>query len=301
MNNTLALSLLFLHVLVCFVLWLLVHCGILDIKGYFFPVALLIPVWGPLCVVVLHTSRALFGDTLLDQTLEKLHINEAIHKSILVPGNTDDEQVVPLEEALLVNDAAQKRQLILSVLTEDPASYYDLLQQARLNDDSEVVHYASTALAQISTEADLTLQKYEQQYAAAPDDAEMLCSYSDYLETYISSGFVQGRAAEIQQHQLEQLLKKRIDSRRDFTLECKLAAVQLDLAEYEDARRTLAALAERWPQREEPWLLQIRMAALLHDGTAVQEILHKIRVQDVYLSSKGQEIVNFWNGKEDHK
>ncbi len=299
--SILTLILLFLHLLVCLVLWLLVRSGILDVKGYFLPVILLIPVWGPLCVLLLHTNRVLLGDNLLEQTLEKLRINEEIHKSILIPGNADEEQVIPLEEALLVNNSTQKRQLILSVLTEDPAGYYHLLQQARLNDDSEVVHYASTALAQISKEADLTLQKYEQQYASAPDDLDVLRGYCDYLESYIESGYVQGRAAEIQQHQLEQLLKKRIGTRRDFTLECKLASVQLELAEYDIAHQTLGALSERWPQREEPWLLQLRMAAMLHDGTAIQEILRSLKEQNVYLTSKGQETVNFWYGKEDFK
>lgn len=201
------LGLLLLHLLVCLVLWLLIRSGILDIKGYFFPVILLVPIWGPLCVLLLHTNRALFGDDLLEKTLETMHINEEIHRSILVPGNADKEQVIPLEEALLVNDSLQKRQLILSVLTEDPSSYYPLLQQARLNSDSEVVHYASTALAQISKEADLTLQKHEQQHASDPDAPDILCSYCDYLESYIESGYVQGRAAEIQQRQLERLLK----------------------------------------------------------------------------------------------
>ena len=80
------LVLLLFHLLVCLVLWLLIRCGILDIKGYFFPVILLIPIWGPLCVLILHTNRALFGDNLLEKTLEKMHINEEIHRSILVPG-----------------------------------------------------------------------------------------------------------------------------------------------------------------------------------------------------------------------
>ena len=93
------LVLLLLHLLVCLVLWLLIRCGILDIKGYFFPVILLVPIWGPLCVLILHTNRALFGDDLLEKTLEKMHINEEIHRSILVPGNADEEQVIPLEEA----------------------------------------------------------------------------------------------------------------------------------------------------------------------------------------------------------
>ncbi len=187
--------------------------------------------------------------------------------------NEEKDTVVPLEEALLVNSPAQKRKLILSVLTDDPAGYYDLLQQARMDDDSEVVHYASTALAQISKEADLKLQQQEQRYAAAPGDAKVLEEYCDYLESYLDGGFVQGKAAEIQRHQLEQLLKKRLDAlgRRSYTLECKLAAAQLALAEYDRAEATLDALTARWPQRETPWLLHLWMAAALRDGAAIQK------------------------------
>lgn len=212
-----------------------------------------------------------------------------------------EDTVVPLEEALLVDSPAQKRKLILSVLTDDPAGYYDLLQQARMDNDSEVVHYASTALSQITKEADLKLQKLEQRYAAAPDDAAVLEEYCDYLEGYLKDGFVQGRAAEIQRHQLEQLLKKRLedlDGRRSCMLECRLAEVQLRLAEYDRAEKTLEELTARWPQREAPWMLCLRLAAALRDGEAIQKTLGQIEEKEVYLSARGREIVRFWQGKQ---
>ena len=261
---------------------------------------LLVPVWGPLCVLLLHTSNRLTGGCLREQTLEKLRINEEIHESILVADNEGEDTVVPLEEALLVNSPAQKRKLILSVLTDDPAGYYDLLQQARMDSDSEVVHYASTALSQITKEADLKLQKQEQRYAAAPDDAAVLEGYCDYLGSYLESGFVQGKAAEIQYHQLEQLLKKRLENRngrRSCTLECRLADVQLSLAEYDRAGKTLEDLIDRWPQRETPWLLRLRLAAALRDGAAIRETLRQIEEKEVYLSAKGRETVRFWQGE----
>lgn len=122
-----------LHLALCGALWLLARSQALEVEGYFLPVALLVPVWGPLCVVLLHTSHRLTGGQLLDRTLEKLRINEEIYKNILVVENEEKDTVVPLEEALLVNSPAQKRKLILSVLTDDPAGYYDLLQQARIS------------------------------------------------------------------------------------------------------------------------------------------------------------------------
>ena len=297
----LGLVLLAVHLAVCGGIWLLAWAKVLEVEGYFAPVMLLVPLWGPLCVLLLHTSNRLTGGCLREQTLEKLHINEEIHKSILVADDEGEDMVVPLEEALLVDSPAQKRKLILSVLTDDPAGYYDLLQQARMDNDSEVVHYASTALSQITKEADLKLQKLEQRYAAAPDDAAVLEEYCDYLESYLKDGFVQGRAAEIQSHQLEQLLKKRLenlDGRRSCTLECRLAEVQLSLAEYDRAEKTLEELTARWPQREAPWVLRLRLAAALRDGEAIQKTLRQIEEKEVYLSAKGREIVRFWQGKQ---
>lgn len=255
----LGLVLLAVHLAVCGGIWLLARTRVLEVEGYFAPVMLLVPLWGPLCVLLLHTSNRLTGGCLREQTLEKLHINEEIHKSILVAEDEGEDTVVPLEEALLVDSPAQKRKLILSVLTDDPAGYYDLLQQARMDNDSEVVHYASTALSQITKEADLKLQK------------------------------------------LEQLLKKRLedlDGRRSCMLECRLAEVQLRLAEYDRAEKTLEELTARWPQREAPWMLCLRLAAALRDGEAIQKTLGQIEEKEVYLSARGREIVRFWQGKQ---
>ena len=170
-----------------------------------------------------------------------------------------------------------------------------------MDNDSEVVHYASTALSQITKEADLKLQKLEQRYAAAPDDAAVLEEYCNYLESYLKDGFVQGRAAEIQRHQLEQLMKKRLENlggRRSCTLECRLADVQLSLAEYDRAEKTLEELTARWPQREAPWVLCLRLAAARRDGEAIRKTLGQIEEKEVYLSAKGREIVRFWQGKQ---
>ena len=78
--------------------------------------------------------------------VEKLRVDDELHRSIRVEDRAGTAATVPLEEALILDTAEQRRKLILSVLTEDPVQYYDLLQQARMNDDSEVVHYAATAL-----------------------------------------------------------------------------------------------------------------------------------------------------------
>ena len=64
------------------------------------------------------------------------------------------------------------------------------------------------------------------------------------------------------------------------------------------AEKTLEDLTARWPQREAPWVLRLRLAAALRDGAAIQKTLRQIEEKEVYLSAKGREIVRFWQGKQ---
>ena len=256
------------------------------------PVVLLVPLWGPLSVLwAAGRTPKRQGER---PGMEKLRVNEELHQSILVEGRDTAAGTVPLEEALIVDSAEQRRKLILSVLTDEPVQYYDLLQQARMNEDSEVVHYAATAMAQISKQADLALQQYERQYQAAPQDSAVLAEYSAYLEEYLASGLAQGRAAELQRRKLEQLLQQQQTRKRNYLLGCRLVSVQLQLEEYDAAELTLAELVRRWPVRETPWLLRLRSAAARRDGAAVREILRQMERNHVYLSAAGRREVDFW-------
>ena len=226
--------------------------------------------------------------------VEKLRVDDELHRSIRVEDRAGTAATVPLEEALILDTAEQRRKLILSVLTEDPVQYYDLLQQARMNDDSEVVHYAATAMAQISKQADLALR-----FADDPNDQEVLAAYANALERSLKLGLAQGRAAELQRRQLERLLKLQLaDSPREegYSLGCRLAEVQLQLQEYKAAEQTLEELVRRWPVRETPWLLRLRSAAARKSGAEVRSILQEMERTQVYLSAAGRQELAFWKG-----
>ena len=61
--------------------------------------------------------------------MKPFRVDDELHRSIRVENREDAASTVPLEEALLLDSAEQRRKLILSVLTDDPVQYYDLLEQ----------------------------------------------------------------------------------------------------------------------------------------------------------------------------
>ena len=163
-----AAVLLLIHALVCLMLWTLMKLGLLPVRGHMLAVIVLVPLWGPLLVVLLSVRSAVFGEVLKESALESLRFNDDLHRSILVHDRDADAGVVPLEEALIANDPAYRRRLMLSMLTEEPDAYLAQLQAAKLNDDVEVAHYAATAVAQISKESDLKLQQLERAFKTDP-------------------------------------------------------------------------------------------------------------------------------------
>lgn len=285
--------LLLIHVLVCLVLWTLMKLGLLPVRGHMLAVMVLVPLWGPLLVVLLSVRSAVFGDDLKDATLEALRINDDMHRSMLVQGREGDDGVVPLEEALIVNDPGDRRRLMLSMLTEDPDAYLAQLQAAKLNDDVEVAHYAATAVAQISKESDLKLQQLERAFKTDPS-AQNLNDYCDYLGTYLASGLAEGRVAQIQRQQYARLLARRCEREDGLALRVRYATALADAGEVDEAEDVAERLVADTPDEQDVWMLCLRLAVLRHDGEMVQRVIDAVDKQHVYLSAENREKLAFW-------
>lgn len=288
-----ATVLLLIHVLVCLVLWTLMKLGLLPVRGHMLAVMVLVPLWGPLLVVLLIARSAVFGDDLKDVTLEALRINDDMHRSMLVQGREGDDGVVPLEEALIVNDPGDRRRLMLSMLTEDPDAYLAQLQAAKLNDDVEVAHYAATAVAQISKESDLKLQQLERAFKTDPS-AQNLNAYCDYLGTYLASGLAEGRVAQIQRQQYARLLARRCGREDGLALRVRYATALADAGEADEAEDVAERLVADTPDEQDVWMLCLRLAVLRHDGEMVQRVIDAVDKQHVYLSAENREKLAFW-------
>lgn len=288
-----ATVLLLIHALVCLVLWTLMKLGLLPVRGHMLAVMVLVPLWGPLLVVLLSVRSAVFGDDLKDATLEALRINDDMHRSMLVQGREGDDGVVPLEEALIVNDPGDRRRLMLSLLTEDPDAYLAQLQAAKLNDDVEVAHYAATAVAQISKESDLKLQQLERAFKTDPS-AQNLNAYCDYLGTYLASGLAEGRVAQIQRQQYARLLARRCEREDGLALRVRYATALADAGEVDEAEDVAERLVADTPDEQDVWMLCLRLAVLRRDGEMVQRVIDAVDKQHVYLSAENRERLAFW-------
>lgn len=291
-----ALTCIIVHLVICATLCLLHHAGILKVEGHLLPFMVMVPLWGPLSVLLMHSRAVLRAGRRMPIGLQEMKIEDSERQGILVDDRTDYANTVPLEEALIVDNPRQRRNLMLSILNENPGQYANLLSQARLNEDVEVVHYAATAMAQISAKEDIALQQRMEEYERNRDSDEALDRYREALEHYLKSSMEQGYARTLQMRRYADLLAERLKRHNDYRTACSLAKTQMDLGSFDAASRTIEAALSAWPRQGDVWLMKLRLEAARHDGEAVQRTVRHIKDDHIYLGGRGHDILRFWLG-----
>ncbi|WP_454919515.1 hypothetical protein, partial [Abiotrophia defectiva] len=180
---------------------------------------LLMPYIGPLSVALVYWfmySREDFQSIVVSQQeasaqdMDEQLSDEEDQAPISLQSSEDVRLWVPIEEALLLNDSAIKRELTMSMLKDQPSNVVALLQQARMNEDVEVVHYATVMLAELHKEYDLKIQDLKQELLKQPDDITILEQLCLELEDYLASGLVAGKFAESSRRQYIDLLRRKV-------------------------------------------------------------------------------------------
>lgn len=255
-QTVLGVFLILLHIVCCVLVWLGIKTHLLKVKKYLMALVIFVPFWGTVCVLLLHL-----------QTLTRR-----------------DNRIEP----------GVRRELIMDVLNDDPEEYMDLLKQARMNEDVEVVHYAITAMVELSKEYDFRLQKMEKLYAASPDDPEILEQYCDFMEEYLNQGILEAQMEREQRERYIRLLRQKLKVKTTLSTCVRLFQNLMKTGDYVQAEEILGLMDQKWHRKEEFWILKIRYLAERKKGAELQQCLRQMKEEQIYLSSKSKEVLAFW-------
>lgn len=293
-QTVLGVFLILLHIVCCVLVWLGIKTHLLKVKKYLMALVIFVPFWGTVCVLLLHLQMLTRRDNRIEPGVEKLRVNEEIYKNIFQAVSDTDKKIVPLEEALLINEPRVRRELIMDVLNDDPEEYMDLLKQARMNEDVEVVHYAITAMVELSKEYDFRLQKMEKLYAASPDDPEILEQYCDFMEEYLNQGILEAQMEREQRERYIRLLRQKLKVKTTLSTCMRLFQNLMKTGDYVQAEEMLGLMDQKWHRKEEFWILKIQYLAERKKGAELQQCLRQMKEEQIYLSSKSKEALAFW-------
>lgn len=283
------------HLILSVLVFLGIKFNILKVHKYMFFVTLLLPFWGVLLVLLLHFQILFEADNGMEVGVEKLKLESELYKSVTVDESKISANTVPIEEALVVNSAKERRTIIMDVLNDNPKEYIEFLQKAGNNEDTEVVHYAVTAMVEISKENDYQLQNFERQYAANPDDITVIEQYTDFLWNCLSQNLMQGQVEVLNRELFSSLIQKKMSLVEASITDFK-RAVENDLKRknFTQASVTLREMKRMYSDSEQYYLSKLDYLASLGRGDDIKSLINEIYKRNIFLSSKAKEVLAFW-------
>lgn len=283
-----------IHFILCTIL--LIYCLTRETslrKENIVPI-ILVPIFAPLAAIILewiHFSNHQ-GEKLEEILLEPLG-DDILWKTI--KNHHEVGNIVPLEEALLINENKTKRKMILNALYDDPLKYLDVLLIASHNEDVETAHYATTTISHTQRKFQINLHKTKIAVEENPNNLQLLDHYIELLEIYIDSGLLEEYLLQNQRKAYAQALEKKLAiNDKDKTTLIKKLRNCVKLEEYSDAFEIGEKLKRYWPHDEDVWNEVLRVCIEGKDKKKFQASIDEIQNTPIQWTKQGKDRINLW-------
>ena len=261
-----------------------------------FIVMILCPVIGPLFFFVGH----LFYIVVFWQNVDLADIIFSKER-IRVRTKADEERerdIIPLEEAVLVNEKKNLRLVMMNVLREDIQNSLTAITLALDSEDSEASHYAAAVLSDELNKFRIYVQKLWKQIQEEPERTEygeMLLDYVDnVLRQHIFSAYEQCRFVDILSSAAELLYEK--DPAR-FTLGRyeEVCLRTLEIKEYDASWKWCLRMAEQFPEELPAYTCRLKLHFARQDRKAFFDTLESLKKSAVVIDNETLELVRIFS------
>lgn len=222
------------------------------------------------------------------------------NKNIRAFDVNQELNLIPMEEALLFNSSLIKRKMILDLLKNDMGKYPGIIKIALNSEDSEASHYAATAVVELRKKITLTLQEGTKKYKISGRDKHLLIEYANVLRECLNSEMLDESNYKKVKETYRSLLKELLDT---YELEQKyyIDKITYDIEDrdYLSAQFYSQKFMNKHPQREEPYLLFLKLYYLLREKSCFDAILKKLEDSSIVLTKEAWSIIKFWRKAND--
>lgn len=288
-----------IHLLICVTAAVLMWRGIIRSRYHLFWAVVCIPVWGLICLLLLEHSLRRRKKRSAQTGIERLKMEDEIYRSIQREEGERAQGIVSFTDAAVMNSAKTRRELMMDILYSDASKYISLLKEARMDEDTEVVHYATTAMVELQKDYEQRVKEKEEAHRADPGNTAVIRSYIALLSDYIESGLLEGNMLLVRRKRCSELLETYLKAYPDEKeLWKKKICSDMILGRESDAEDGIRTLLKRWPEDEEGYLLQIAKNAAEKNRSGIDDALRLIREKRIFLTAQGKAVVRYWTGEE---
>ncbi len=214
-------------------------------------------------------------------------------------GPPVQRDVVPLNDAFLVEDKQQKRHFFTESIKQALVENQQILRMAMHDKDREIAYYAVSMLTSRmeKMEAELFDRESRVLKGEQQEDLPLLQEYAELLKEYMGNkSFIDHvswrKKQEIYVAILDRLTKLTGENKAYFQEEVHQL---LQLPDYPGAEQVCRDFQQRYPQAEEPYLSFIALYVAWKKPEKLQECLRGLKALPIELSPEALRVIRFWD------
>jgi tetratricopeptide (TPR) repeat protein len=234
----------------------------------------------------------------MDISIGELSFRKDKIKVILKPDMLSALNTVSLEEAFIVSDKKSARKLLLDVLREDSSGSLKTILKAVEHRDSEVSHYAASAISDIISEFKIKERQLRKKYSKDKGNVDLCNEYVDYLNNFLSQKILSTAEQRLYSGIFEELIKtieEYLPSKISGELYNKIVCILLDLGENDKAKVWAQKALINNENELESYKAGLRYYYINKDRSEFLSLLEKLKKSDVLLDHDILEMVRFFS------
>lgn len=263
-----------------------------------FLIILFIPIIGILITSIIFLCRKFiksdYGKYVLErERVYKNNISLLIREAEL----KQKKDIVPIEDAIVLNSNNVKRRLIKDILKKDFDSNLEILTKALNDEDTETSHYAATAITELKSRLLILLQKRAYEYNKNPKSKKRIINYLEIIKKCIDSKLFYINGEKKLEYQYKMILEGYISnsgikvSEKYFK---ELIKICIEIKQYDEAIRYANQYRKIYRYSQSPYLLLLEVYYKLKDKELFDKTLTELRESKIKLDKYSLDILRFW-------
>ena len=262
-----------------------------------FIVMLLCPVFG---IVFFFVSHLLFLTIFRRKVdLEDVVFSKERVRTQLKADEDRERNLVPIEEAIVINDNKSLREVMLNTVKGDIKDFLSAISMALDTEDSESAHYAASILSFELDEFRLEVERlYEQIKEEEPGETGAERKLLDYMNVILK----QKVFTDLEQKRYVRMMA---DVAETFFEKNPLEITQeqyenvclrlMEIREYEKSEKWCLRLSEQYPDQLSSYTCKLKLYFVIKNREAFFQTLDGLKASDVVIDNETLELVRLFS------
>ncbi len=214
-------------------------------------------------------------------------------------GTQLDEDIIPLNDAFLVDDVQKKRHYFTDAIKQAVVDNESILQMAMHDRDREIAYYAVAMLTARMEKLENELFAKESMIISGEgqENVDLLAEYAQMLKSYLEQkkfiDHVTYRKKQGDYIGLLDYLKKMCPDKLEYYTE-EIEQL-LSIANYAEAEFVCAELKEHFPNKEESFMMYIKLYQSWRKPIKLQQKIRELKACPIELSQEALKAIRYWD------